>query len=120
METYDRILVRATNWVGDAVMSLPALAAVRARFPRAHIAVLARPWVAGLYRHEPFADEIIPYQPAPGWPGVLDRRRMAQQLRARRFQCALLLQNAFDAALIIHLARIPAASATTATPGAGC
>ncbi|MBI5084880.1 MAG: glycosyltransferase family 9 protein [Acidobacteria bacterium] len=54
-------------------MSLPALAAVRARFPRAHIAVLARPWVEGLYRHQPFADEIIPYQPAPGWQGVKDR-----------------------------------------------
>jgi heptosyltransferase-2 len=107
VEHYERILVRATNWVGDAVMSLPALAAVRARFPRAHIAVLARPWVAGLYRHEPFADEIIPYQPARGWRGVLDRRRAAEQIREKRFECALLLQNAFDAALIARLAGIP-------------
>ena len=45
-------------------MSLPALGAVRERFPNARIAVLARPWVAGLYRHEPFADEIILYEPA--------------------------------------------------------
>ena len=101
------LLVRATNWVGDAVMSLPALAAVRARFPEAHIAVLARPWVADLYRHEPFADEIIPYQPGGGWRGWRERRRAAAELRARRFDCALLLQNAFDAALIAWLAGIP-------------
>jgi heptosyltransferase-2 len=95
--------VRATNWVGDAVMSLPALAAVRARFPRAHIAVLARPWVAGLYRREPFADEIIAYQPK----GLADRWAAAKALRGKHFDCALLLQNAFDAALVTWLARIP-------------
>ncbi|MCL4794661.1 MAG: lipopolysaccharide heptosyltransferase II [Bryobacteraceae bacterium] len=102
-----RILVRATNWVGDAVMSLPALAAVRARFPEAHIAVLARPWVADLYRHEPFASGIIPYQPGGGWNGWRARRTMANNLRERNFDCALLLQNAFDAALIAWLAKIP-------------
>ncbi|MGD0580036.1 MAG: lipopolysaccharide heptosyltransferase II [Bryobacteraceae bacterium] len=107
-----RILVRATNWVGDAVLSLPALGAIRDRFPDAHIAVLARPWVAGLYRHEPFADEIIPYQPAPFRRGSLlsacrDRTTLAAALRAHRFDCALLLQNAFDAALIAALAGIP-------------
>lgn len=102
-----RLLVRATNWVGDAVMSLPALAALRRHFPSAHIAILARPWVAGLYRHEPFADEIIPYQPGPRFQGVRDRRATAASLRAMQFDCAILLQNAFDAAFITWLARIP-------------
>jgi heptosyltransferase-2 len=93
-------------------MSLPALAAVRDRFPDAHIAVLARPWVAGLYRHEPFADEIITYQPeAFRWGSLLqawrDRRDVAARLREGNFDCALLLQNAFDAALISALAGIP-------------
>jgi heptosyltransferase-2 len=107
VDDYSRIVVRATNWVGDAVMSLPALAAVRARFPRAHIAVLARPWVEGLYRQEPFADEIIPYQPAKGLAGVRDRWAAAQRLRTGRFDCAVLLQNAFDAALVTAMAGIP-------------
>ena len=103
MAELKRILVRATNWVGDAVMSLPALAAVRRRWPEAHIAVLARPWVADLYGHEPFANEIIPYQPK-SWS---DRRQSARQLRSLHFDCALLLQNALDAALIAWMARIP-------------
>ena len=104
MDTYSRILVRATNWIGDAVMSLPALAAVRRRYPAAHIAVLARPWVADLYRHEPFADEIIPYTPSRG----LKRWQAAgRALRAKRFECAVLLQNAFDAAAVVRWAGIP-------------
>ena len=40
--------MRATNWLGDAVMSLPAIRAIRQIFPNAHIAIVARPWVAGL------------------------------------------------------------------------
>ena len=52
-----KILVRTTNWVGDAVMSLPALQAIRGAYPTAHIAVLARSWVADIYARESFADE---------------------------------------------------------------
>jgi len=89
------------------VMSLAALAAVRERFPGAHLAVLARPWVAGLYRHEPFADEIIPYQPGKGLAAVRDRLAAAARIRAGQFEAAVLLQNAFDAALITALAGIP-------------
>jgi heptosyltransferase II len=97
---FSKILIRATNWVGDAVMCVPALSAIRERFPRAHIAILAKPWVADLYRRESFADEVILYNPASRW-------RMARELRTRRFDCAILLQNAFEAALITWLAGIP-------------
>lgn len=97
---FSKILIRATNWVGDAVMCVPALCAIRERFPRAHIAILAKPWVADLYRREPFAGEVILYNSASRW-------KMAADLRARRFDCAILLQNAFEAALIAWLARIP-------------
>src|SRR6266540_2276496 len=51
-----RVLVRATNWLGDAVMSLPAIRAIRGVFPHAHIAVVARPWVADLYARETSID----------------------------------------------------------------
>lgn len=108
MESYGRILIRATNWVGDAILSLPAVQAVRTRFPRSYIAVLARPWVAGIYRFGDSADEIILYEKCSGWAGVRERLRVAAELRRRKFDCALLLQNAFDAALVTALARIPA------------
>ena len=56
-----KILVRATNWVGDAVMSLPALHAIRARWPEAEIIILARSWVADLYRDQRCADRLLVY-----------------------------------------------------------
>jgi heptosyltransferase-2 len=96
---FSNILVRATNWVGDAVMCVPALQALRERFPAARITILAKPWVAGLYAREPFADEVIPY--TQGYWAT------ARALRERHFDAALLLQNAFEAALIAWLARIP-------------
>ena len=88
-------------------MSLPAFGALRRKFPAAHIAVLARPWVADLYRHEPFADEIISYQPGSGFEGWKTRKKAAFELKKHAFEAAFLMQNAFDAALITWLAGIP-------------
>lgn len=103
MVAYGKILVRATNWVGDAVMSLPALRALRERFPDAEISILAKPWVADLYRREPFCDRLIPYSPR-GWR---EKWEAARKLRSLKFDCAILLQNAFEAAAIAFLAGTP-------------
>jgi heptosyltransferase II len=97
------ILVRATNWVGDAVMSLPALRALREKFPEAKISILAKPWVGDLYAREPFCDEMIAYTAR----NVGSKFKVARELAARKFDCAILLQNAFDAAAIAWMARIP-------------
>ncbi len=95
-----RVAVRAPNWLGDAVMSLPALRAVRGIFPHAHLAVVARPGLADLYARETAVDRVIRY--ASG-----ERRAAAARLRAERFDAAILFQNAFDAALLAWMARIP-------------
>ena len=101
------LLVRATNWLGDAVMTTPALAGVREGFPDARIVLLARPLVAELFRHHPDVDEVMVYERPGRHEGALGRLRLAAELRRRRFDGALLLQNAFDAALISFLGRIP-------------
>ncbi|MGI8990893.1 MAG: lipopolysaccharide heptosyltransferase II [Bryobacteraceae bacterium] len=102
-----KILIRATNWVGDAVMSLPAVRAVRAYFPDSEIAVLARPWVADLYARETAIDRVIPYEAAPGFRDFGSKWKIAAALRAERFDAAVLLQNAFEAAAVARLAGIP-------------
>jgi heptosyltransferase-2 len=101
------LLVRATNWLGDAVMTTPALAGVREGFPGVRIVLLARPLVAELFRHHPDVDEVMVYERPGRHDGALGRLRLAGELRRRRFDGALLLQNAFDAALIAFLGRIP-------------
>ena len=99
-----RILVRATNWLGDAVMSLPAIRAIRQAVPHAHISVAARPWVADLYARETAIDRVILH---PAAKTLRARRDFATQLRAEHFDTAILFQNAFDAALVTWLAGIP-------------
>jgi len=103
-----RLLIRATNWVGDAIMALPALRAVRARFPEAEIAILARPYVADLYREQRVCDRLIEYDANGVHAGIPGGERLARELRGQDFDTALLLQNAFDAAWIAWRAGIAA------------
>ena len=99
--------MRATNWIGDAVMSLPALRALRARYPQARMTILAMPWVADLYGRENFCDELIPWTAQRGMRDFAAKWRIAQALRARQFDLAVILPNSFDSALPAWLARIP-------------
>lgn len=102
-----KILIRATNWVGDAILALPALRAVRKRFPDAGIAIVARPYVADIYRNQEICNQLIPYDPKGLHAGFFGRERLAAELRAQKFDVALLLQNAFDAAWLAWRARVP-------------
>src|SRR5712672_2289154 len=102
-----KILIRATNWVGDAIMALPALRAVRERFPEATIAIVARPYVADIYRGQEICDELIAYDPKGAHAGLSGRERLAKEFRARKFDVAVLLQNAFEAAWLAWRAGIP-------------
>ena len=72
-----KILVRATNWVGDAIMSLPALAAVREHWPDAEIVMLAKPWVAPLYQGQDVANRVIVYDSKGRHRGFWGRERLA-------------------------------------------
>jgi heptosyltransferase-2 len=102
-----RILIRATNWIGDAIMALPALRAVREKFAQAEIGIVARPYVLDIYRDQGIADELIAYDLAGEHRGIGGREKLAGRLRERRFDAALLLQNAFDAAWLAWRAKIP-------------
>lgn len=101
------VLVRATNWIGDAVMTTPALGAIRKSFPLARITVLATPLVAELLALHDSVDEVLVYDRKGAHAGVRGKLRLASLLRAKRFDLAILLQDAFDAALIAWLAGIP-------------
>lgn len=102
-----KILIRATNWVGDSIMALPALRAVRKKFSDAHIAIVARPYVADIYRDQSICDEWIAYDPKGVHRGWRGRELLAKELRSKQFSVALLLQNAFDAAWLAWRAGIP-------------
>jgi len=88
-------------------MALPALRVVRSRFPEAEIAIVGRPSIVDIYRDQNICDQLIPYDPKGLHMGLSGRERIVVELRGQKFDVALLLQNAFDAAWLAWRANIP-------------
>lgn len=97
MKAPERLVVRAPNWLGDVMLSLPALRDLRRQFPASRLEVLARPAFAGLYGAVDGVDAVVP---------ALGVRAEAAALRGR-FDAGLLFTNSFGTALSLALARIP-------------
>ena len=102
-----KIMVRATNWIGDAVMSLPAIEALHIEFPSSEIVVVAKPWVSELYQNHPAVSRQIVYDAEGEHRGIRGFWRLVRELRAERFDAAILLQNAFQAGWMAWQAGIP-------------
>jgi len=94
-----KIVVRGANWIGDAVMTIPALREIRRAFPDASVTLHTRPWAEGIFRDADFVDDVIAIEPL----GILAQ---ARALRDRRFDIAILFPNSFESALVAKLARI--------------
>jgi heptosyltransferase-2 len=87
-------------------MSLPMFEELRKAWPSAYLAVLARPWVAALYR-SPLVDEVLFDRSDADWKDLAGRYRVAAALRPRRFSAAVLLPNSLEVAAVARLAGIP-------------
>ena len=94
-----RIVLRSPNWLGDAVMALPAMAAARRTFPRSTLAVAAPPSVAPLFEEitDAAPDEVL----------TVDERSEVAALRGGRFDLAILFPNSFRSAWAVRRAGIP-------------
>lgn len=103
----ERILIRAVNWVGDAVMTTPAIGLVRQHFPQAKITVLANPLVGELFSNHKWVDRVITFDRNGRHKGISGRFRLARELRKESFDMAIILPNSFDSALVPWLAGIP-------------
>lgn len=100
-----KILVRGTNWIGDAVMAIPALRQLRRIFPEAEITLHTRSWAEGIFRDADFIDEILTFDKTNS--KIKDALSQARSLREKKFDIAVLLPNSFESALIAKLAGIP-------------
>lgn len=98
-----RVVVRGTNWVGDSVMTVPALRALRRVLPDANITLAIRPSTKGIFSEVDFIDDLLVYDRR----NALSVISQVREWRRRRFDLAVLFQNAFEAALIPFLAGVP-------------
>jgi heptosyltransferase-2 len=100
------VLVLAPNWLGDAVMALPAVADVRRRFAASRLVVGARAGIADLFRLVPFVDEVVTLE----WRGQFWKRGAldgdASRLRERGTDVAVLFPNSFASAFLARRAGI--------------
>ena len=92
-----RILVRGVNWLGDAVMTTPALLRLREKFPAAHITLLTPEKLKDLWLNHPAVNEIISFAPGESVFSV------GKKLRAGKFDLALVLPNSPRSALEVFL-----------------
>jgi lipopolysaccharide heptosyltransferase II len=99
----NRIVVRGTNWVGDAVMTIPALRQLRGLFPNAHITLATRGWAEGLFADADFLDDLQTHE-GSGLRSVIQQVRL---WRKADFDLAVLFPNSLETALVASLARVP-------------
>lgn len=118
-----RLLVRGVNWIGDAVMTTPALLRLREALPDTHIALLTHEKLAGLWQGHPAVNEVITFAPREGVFSVARRLRRAGDFQSpsrvlvakdgdcksptRGFDAALVLPNSIRSGLEVRLAGIP-------------
>src|SRR5450755_769487 len=100
-----RLVILSPNWLGDAVMALPAIADVRRAAPDARITVAARAAIAPLFRLVPGVDDTIVLSKPAAIHDVARWRALGAEL-AGGFDTALLLPNSMHAALLVSRARI--------------
>jgi heptosyltransferase-2 len=102
------ILVRGVNWLGDAVMTIPALIRIRERWPSAEISLLTHDKIADLWLHHPAVNNVVTFSSGENVWGV-SRRIRTHYATGDRARCdlALVLPNSPRSALVIRLAGIP-------------
>lgn len=101
------ILVRAVNWLGDAVLILPAIRQLKRFFPHARLTVLALDRVAPVFEHLPEVDDIVPYLPKPPATGFKAWLAWLVRLRRQRFDLAVLFPNSLESALVTRFLGVP-------------
>ncbi len=99
-----RILIRSTNWLGDAVMTMPAVQRLKQAHPQARIAVLTEPKLADLWRLHPDVAEVIARERSDCPLCLLRNER---ELRRGQFDAAVIFPNSWRSALSVWLARVP-------------
>lgn len=96
-----RVVARAPNWLGDAVLALPALAAIRRRFPKAHLTIAANATVSAIFReHTDAAPDRVLELPS-------DPSGARAAIEGGRFDLAVLFPNSFRSAWQLRRAGVP-------------
>ena len=105
--SHKRFLLIRTDRIGDTILTLPAVTALRNNHPDAFISFLAQPYTVPLIEQYEGIDLLLSYEPEGrhrGWRGIL---KLSQQLRELKFDAALLFYPRLELAFALLMAKIP-------------
>lgn len=100
-------MVKGTNWVGDTIISFPAVSALRQQFPKARITVLTKAPLAELWKAHPAIDEVLPYDMPSGARRILGELQIARLIRQKEIDLAVIFPRSFSSALMVFLGGVP-------------
>ena len=107
-EKINKIFIRESNWIGDAVMTTPAISSIKKSFPHAKLSVAANPYVAEVLRYNPCIDEFLVFASKNSNNNLLSRFRLFRQWgKKNNFDIAILFTNSFKSAFEVFLMGIP-------------
>ena len=109
MTTPKNILVMQTGgWIGDMILLTPALRALKKQFPEARISMLINSLVRDLMDRNPYLNEVMVYDKRSERRGIRGLRRMADELRTKQFDAAVILHpTSVRSAVLAYMAGIP-------------
>jgi heptosyltransferase II len=99
----NNLLICGTNWLGDSVMSMPAIRLLKRRNPSARITILVKPRLADFWKMQSLVDSVIRLN-----AGLGETLAMAGSIRKLGFGAAYVFPNSFRSAVIPFLAGVPA------------
>jgi len=94
-----KIVIRGVNWIGDAVMTTPAITQLAKNFPDAKITIVGKEWVKDIFIDNPFIEDVIVFNPK----NLVAYIRLIRKLREERFDIGVAFPNSFSSALFLFL-----------------
>jgi heptosyltransferase-2 len=107
LDSIEKILVRGVNWIGDTILTMPALEGLRRLLPNASISLLVRDHLRALFRHAPWANEVLALAQARGTAQLREEARLVRRIKGERYDLALIFPRSPRAALPSFFAGIP-------------
>lgn len=102
-----KILVIRTDRLGDVLLNMPAVRALRHTFKNSHIAIMVQPVLKDIVEGNPDINEVITYDKNGRQRGLFETTKLIWRLREKRFDVAVMLNPAKWSNIITYLAGIP-------------
>lgn len=107
MHKFKRILIIQTAFLGDVVLTVPLIMALRRAYPNSYLCAMVIPQVREILQDNPALDEIIVYDKKDKEKSWLSFLRLCKKIKAQNFDLAILPHRSFKSALLTFLAKIP-------------